>query len=159
MNIIKITDIGVEKIFLDAFIGLTQTIAKIKLEYCAPFVWKKQDCIHLMVQTTGAFYGVVICTMDKKLGNSICEKMAFGIAGLGKEVLLQEYMNVVSGNGVSMINTKLKKASRLTVPSVMSQEEFKVEINPEMKREEIYLSSEYGFMCVEVYYNVETYNR
>lgn len=159
MNIIKITDIGVEKIFLDAFIGLTQTIAKIKLKYCAPFVWEKQDYIYLMVQTTGAFCGIVICTMEKSLGDSICEKMALGIAGLGKEVLLQEYMNVVSGNGISMINTKLKKASRLTIPSVMSQEEFKVEIDPEMKKEEIYLSSEYGFMCVEIYYNIETCNR
>lgn len=156
MRTIKIAELEVDKLFLDVFMGLTKTMAKIKLECCQPLVWEEREYTNIIVHTTGVFSGIIICKLEKSLRNAICYKMAYGMEGLPKEMLIQEYMNVICGNSISMINMKLKKPSRLSIPQIKKGEEFMIakEYN---KKVNLNFSSEYGKMAVDIYYITDSY--
>lgn len=153
---IKIAELEVDKIFLDVFMGLTKTMAKIELKSCdLPVI--EDEYINIIVHITGAFSGIIVCTLEKELRNAICDKMAYGVEGIPRELLIQEYMNVICGNSISMINTKLKKTSRLSVPKVTSEEDVRGEIEkPYDKKVNISFLAEYGKLAVDIYYMMDS---
>lgn len=150
----------VGEIFSAAFTDLTKRLAGLELRNQEVVEGEKItiDGIELMkmgqkdfssqnkhvitILTKGQFQSMITIWLDQELSEEIIYHMNYDqpVAPEEKMLYIKEYMNIVCGHGLSVINGILGSASRLSIPCMTSQEtEFLLQQKPQTNRKTGYI--------------------
>ena len=148
------TEMKVGKIFDDAFISISKKLISLDLRR------KKEEIISVkcmeFVKTKGKFNSTIICGFSSDIFDAIIIGMNDGKMPSEDEKVLyiNEYVNIICGRALSVINNRLGRTSRLTVPMMCSDKESIDIDDSEMENEVLFYETEFGNIEVCIYYKI-----
>lgn len=110
----------------------------------------------ISVHTMGNFDAYFVCEIDRLLYEDIIAGMHGGTSPRQEEKMLYmfEYMNIICGRVVSIVNNMTGNASKLSVPVSRSDKEDRSRIQGKEIGQPLYYRAETGYMQIEIYYTL-----
>lgn len=135
-----------------SLVSATEKVVGVSLKYCSEKV-EFQSARYIQIQSKGAFRSVMCFRLEQSFESAVLKKMLDGKEATPEveKLYLGEYVNILSGHALTMINEAVGKSSRLTVPLVDGQQE-KDSSYPNAFV--VYFTSEYGNMELSMSYEV-----
>ncbi|MFW5645849.1 MAG: response regulator [Acetivibrio ethanolgignens] len=157
---IGVENVDVVAVYEDAFTVLTKKVASIHLKEVSVKEADLQDKYTFMVYTTGAFESSIECRIENPLFEQLARGLNKGqeLSEDTKMLYVIEYLNIICGRALSVINGALKSASRLTVPKYLDRAEAD-QPGSYLHENWIGFITEYGNMQIGLKYNYETQRR
>ncbi|MDE7422488.1 MAG: chemotaxis protein CheX [Lachnospiraceae bacterium] len=105
--------------FVDSFTSVSEKITGFSLEYNEEEK-EFQSAQNVKIQSVGTFRASLFFSMDKDFEQAVFLAMAKNISSKEelKELMIGEFINIISGHALTKINNLSGKTSRLTVPLV-----------------------------------------
>lgn len=106
-------------VFVDSFTNVTEKITGFPLEYNEEQS-ELRSAQNVKIQSEGIFRASLFFSMDEDFEQAVFLGMAKNISAREelKELLIGEYINIISGHALTRINNLIGKTSRLTIPLV-----------------------------------------
>lgn len=145
--------LDVPHICVVSLVSATKKVVGFSLEYCAEEI-KFQPAQYIQIQSKGAFRSVMCFRLEQSFESAVLEKMLGGREPTPeiRDLYLGEYVNILSGHALTMINEAVGQSSRLTVPIVDDQQQ--VEDISYPNDFVVYFTSEYGNMELSMSYEM-----
>lgn len=144
----------VRHLFVDSFTSVTEKVTGFSLEYNEEEN-EFQCAQNVKIQSVGIFRASLFFSMDKDFEQAVFLAMAKNISAKEdwKELLIGEFINIISGHALTRINNLVGKSSRLTVPLVgQAYWEDKEKFS---KHCTVYFKSIYGKMRLDMSYEYD----
>ncbi len=111
--------IQINEVFDKEVVSLTKSLTGIHLKQVPASGWKGREIIMESIHTKGNFDALIVCQIEQKLFEDIILRMNGGSLPPEREIALyiNEYMNIICGRAVSVINNLTGNASRLSLPT------------------------------------------
>lgn len=149
--------IDVDEVFNRELVSLTKALAGIELIQTGEESWEKGDTLVETIYTNGDFNSFILLEMESELFEYIVSMMHGGSppAEEEKPLYMNEYINIICGRAISVINNERGNTSRLSVPTFhgKSMEEEYEEVGTEQRI--LLYKTEKGFMKFVIYYTFQ----
>lgn len=136
-------------VFQKAFTEVTLMLTKIPLQ--GTVNGTVDECKEqIMLFTSGFIEAEIVCLFATELCQAIVKAMHGGTMPVEQEriLYLKEYMNIVCGRAVSVLNNEMGKSSRLSVPYY--QEEAPKRYEDHKQEIRFYYETDFGAMQVRI---------
>lgn len=109
----------VQDMFVDSFTSATKKLIGVSLVYDEK-VCELQSVQNIKIQSKGTFQASLFFAMDKEFEQTVFLAMGtkFSVGEELRQLLLGEFINVISGHALTSINNMTGKISRLSIPVV-----------------------------------------
>lgn len=148
--------IDVEEVFNRVVTAITYALANITL-YRREEAWKpSSQSYRRAIHTRGNFEAYIICEMEPGLLEAILSGMYGGsLPPPEEEVLyLNEYVNIICGRAVSIVNNATGNSSRLSVPFSYTPEDETQETSNKTEKHILSYQTSQGSMCIRIFYTL-----
>lgn len=149
--------IQIEKVFDQVLVSLTRVLAGVELTHAEPVSWGKKDTLVETIYTNGNFDSFILLEMESELFEYIVAMMNGGDPPGEEEktLYMNEYINIICGRAISMINNELGNTSRLSVPTFHGAS---LKTSGEQQGKEqtvLFYGTEKGYMKLRIYYTFQ----
>lgn len=154
-----IEDVQIEEIFDRVIVAIAGLIADLELVKVEDDHMITGDTVIETLYTTGNFDAFIMCRIEPQLYEYIVKKMHGDVspARQDKPLYLNEFMNMICGRAVSIINNITGNASRLSVPTFYMPGEHPDVTHPAEAVRRLSYQSKEGNIDLEIHYTF--YNR
>lgn len=148
--------VNIEDVFDNVLISVTRCLADLSVHRIREFQRQPSYDCRITLYTKGNFEAYIIWEMESELVQTIIRQMhGDGMPPLGEEMIyIKEYINIICGRVVSIINNITGNASRLSVPLLCSGHETQMPLCLEKQKEIFCYQSEHGAMQIKIYYTI-----
>ncbi len=149
--------IQVEEVFDRVWVTITKALTGLDIKKSSRKDWNGENTLVETIYTSGNFDAYILCEMDLELYEHIISAMYGGCTPPEEEriLYLNEYINIICGRAVSVINNATGYASRLSVPMFYhSVDEFD-EIETRAEKRTLLYETEKGFMRIVIHYTFQ----
>ncbi len=152
-----VDSIQVEEVFDRVWVNITKALTGLEMKSVAQDHWKAENTLVETIYTSGNFDAYILCELDLELYEYIISAMYGG--GMPPEeeriLYLNEYINIICGRAVSVINNATGYASRLSVPTFYKSIKDFNETESKAERKTLLYETEKGFMRIVINYTFQ----
>ena len=150
-------NIQIEDVFDSVLVSMTKALTGMELVRVMPEEWTEKNTLIETIITYGKFDSCMWFEVGMDLYEQIISAMNGGIPPEEEEKLLymNEYVNIVCGRAISVINNKMGKASRLSVPKFQKSIGEETVRKPGEEKKELVYRTEKGFLHFVVLYTLQ----
>lgn len=152
-----VDSIQVEEVFDRVWVAVTKKLTGLDIIQTDSNGWSSKNTLVETIFTSGKFDAYIICEIDMELYEYIISSMyGEGLPSEEEKILyLNEYINIICGRAVSVINNATGYASRLSVPVFYKSIEDFRGMEPKGEQKTLLYKTEKGFMRIVINYTFQ----
>ncbi len=152
-----VESVQVDEVFDRVWVTFTKVLTGLEINRTTESNWKGKNTLMETIYTSGNFDAYIMCEMDLELYEYIISKMYGGCIPPEEEriLYLNEYINIICGRAVSVINNATGYASRLSVPTFYPCGEDFCETESKAEKKTLIYETEKGFMRIVINYTFQ----
>lgn len=149
--------IQIDEVFDHVLVSITKTLADLDMVKVRPDGWKAENALVETIYTNGSFDAYILCEIEPELFEYIVSTMHGGSPPCKEEkpLYMNEYINIICGRAVSIINNVTGYASRLSVPTFHGSAEDIDNIQTKAEQKVLLYGTEKGFMRIVINYTFQ----
>lgn len=150
-------NIQIDEVFDHVLVSLTKALAGIELKQTEPESWEEKDILVETIYTNGNFDSFILFEIEPELFEYIVSMMHGGDPPDEEEkpLYMNEYINIICGRAVSVINNKMGNTSRLSVPTFHGVSLGTGGEQHGAEQRILLYKTEKGFMRIVIYYTFQ----